>query len=32
MIERPNKYDSIGVDYWAKIETINLEAELVAFA
>jgi hypothetical protein len=22
----------VGVDYWAKIETVNLEAELVAFA
>ena len=32
MIERADKYGSIGVDYWAKIETINLEAELVAFA
>ena len=32
MIERSDKYGSIGVDYWAKIETINLEAELVAFA
>lgn len=32
MIERTDKYGSIGVDYWAKVETINLEAELVAFA
>jgi hypothetical protein len=32
MIERPDKYGSLGVDYWAKIETIDLEAELVAFA
>ena len=32
MVERENKYSSVGVDYWAKIETIDLEAELLASA
>lgn len=32
MIERENKYSEVGIDYWAKIETVNLEAELIAFA
>lgn len=32
MLEGENKFGMIGTDYWAKIETINLEAELVAFA
>jgi hypothetical protein len=32
MLERENRYSTVGVDYWAKIETIDLEAELVAFA
>ena len=32
MIETKSKYDKVGVDYWAKIETVDLEAELAAFA
>lgn len=30
IIEGP--WESRGIDYWAKVETIDLEAELIAFA